>query len=147
MRMRSWSGGPARRSSRFLPTEGKQPFATWNRRSSPNLATRDRHIIALGGGVVLREENRQALPAAGKSSGCKASPEALLARISSRRDDRRAATELDSAGGPGGNSHASGRADAALCACADLTIDAENKSPAEIAGQIIADLKLQEIRV
>src|SRR5262245_13601530 len=46
-----------------------------------DLAARDRHIIALGGGAILREDNRQLIKSSGKVVWLQASPETLLARI------------------------------------------------------------------
>jgi shikimate kinase len=109
-----------------------------------DLAQRDRHILALGGGAVLREENRKALAGRGKFVWLQASPEVLLARINS---DTTTAARRPNLTGQGGlaeiRSLLAVRAPL-YAACADLTIHAEEKPPAEIASQIIAELRLEE---
>ena len=79
--MPSWSGGPGNRSSRFSPSEGEQAFRDLESAIVTDLAARDGCIIALGGGVVLREQNRQAVAGRGKIVWLQASPEVLFGRI------------------------------------------------------------------
>ena len=55
------NAAPASRSPRSLPTTAKRRFAIWKRESSPTCAAATRTVVALGGGAVLREENRAAI--------------------------------------------------------------------------------------
>src|SRR6476620_7038358 len=46
-----------------------------------DIAKLDRHIIALGGGAIVRNQNRQALAGRGKFVWLQAQPEVLLRRV------------------------------------------------------------------
>jgi shikimate kinase len=109
-----------------------------------DLAQYDRHIIALGGGTVLRVQNRRALAGRGKFVWLQAAPEVLLARI---QGDATTAARRPNLTGQGGLAEIRSLLAARkplYAACADLTIDVEQCSPSEIARQIIAELSLEE---
>ena len=55
---------PANRSPRFLPMTASNRFAIWNTRCWQSLIHRKRAVLALGGGAVLRAENRELLRSA-----------------------------------------------------------------------------------
>src|SRR5690242_16900231 len=55
---------------------GEEAFRDLESTVVDDLARRDRHIIALGGGAVLRDRNRHALAGRGPIVWLKASPEA-----------------------------------------------------------------------
>jgi shikimate kinase len=109
-----------------------------------DLAALDRHIIALGGGAVLREQNRRMLSGRGKVVWLTASAETLLARI---KADPSTAARRPNLTAPGGLEEIrqllSQRAPI-YAACADLTIDTERHSPEHLARRIVSDLSLQE---
>jgi shikimate kinase len=109
-----------------------------------DLAQGDRHIIALGGGALIREPNRQALTGRGKFVWLQASPEVLLARI--QGDDTTAARRPNLTGQGGLTEIRSLLAERTpiYAASADVTINAAERSPLEIAEQIIAELSLKE---
>jgi shikimate kinase len=108
-----------------------------------DLAARQGHVIALGGGIVLRPENRRVLKDRGKTVWLQASPEALLRRICNdpTTSDRR--PSLTGQGGLVEIRNLLAERTPLYTECADLAIDAENKSPAEIARQIITNLDLK----
>ena len=94
-------------------------------------------VIACGGGIVLREENRGLLATAGTTVLLQALPETLDARL--REDPRSAAqrpplTDLES--------EAEIRAilqqrEKLYIQCADLIIETENKTPEQVAEEIL----------
>jgi shikimate kinase len=109
-----------------------------------DVSQRDRQIIALGGGAILREENRQAIAGRGAIVWLRAPAEVLLARI---QDDPTTAARRPSLTGQGGlveiRSLLAARTPL-YAACAKVTIDAAEKMPDDIADEIIAELKLEE---
>jgi shikimate kinase len=109
-----------------------------------DLARGDRQVIACGGGVVLREQNRAVLREGGKCVWLRASPEALVKRIESDTTTAARRPNLTGQGGLAEIRTLLAERTPLYEACADLQIDAENRGPAEIADQIIAELNLQE---
>src|SRR5262249_27088197 len=102
-----------------------------------DLAGRDRHIIALGGGAALREPNPQTLAGRGKNVWLRASPEAPSARIETDQTTAAPRPNLTShRGGPPIPKPPAERTPI-YESCADMTIDTENKSPTEIASEIV----------
>jgi shikimate kinase len=108
-----------------------------------DLAKLDRHIIALGGGAILREQNRKALAGRGKFIWLQAEPGILWSRIVGDSTTAARRPNLTAGGGPDEIRRLLAERTPLYGACADLTIDAE-QSPDEIAGQVIAQLGIEE---
>lgn len=108
------------------------------------LAKLDRHIIALGGGAILREQNRQALAGRGKFVWLQASPEVLGSRIAGDATTQARRPNLTASGGVDEIRRLLVERTPLYAACADLKVDAQRGSPDQIASQIIAELGLQE---
>jgi shikimate kinase len=108
------------------------------------LARLEGHIIALGGGVILREQNRQAIAGRGKVIWLQAAPEVLMSRIQSDATTAARRPNLTGAGGLAEIRSLLAERTPLYAACADLTIHVEDKTPPEIARQIIAELSLEE---
>ena len=106
-----------------------------------DLAKLTSYVVALGGGAVLRDENRQAIRGGGKVVWLKASPQVLYQRIcgDSSTADRR--PDLTSTGGLTEVQRLLAIRSPIYAACADLTLDAESSTPAELAKQAAAWLK------
>jgi shikimate kinase len=124
--------------------QGETAFRDLESAIIADLAQRDRQIIALGGGVILREENRQAIAGRGQVVWLRAPAEVLFVRI---QDDPTTAARRPNLTGQGGLAEI--RSLLAMrtplyAACANVTIDAAGKSPAKIVHEIIAELKLEE---
>ncbi len=109
-----------------------------------NLVRLDRHIVALGGGVVLREANRRLLAGRGKIVWLQASPEMLQARICGDATTAERRPNLTGQGGLAEIRTLLAERTPIYASCADLTVDAESRPADEIAGQIIDDLQLEE---
>ena len=80
-----------------------------------DLAGRDGWIVALGGGAVLREDNRLAASSRGKVVWLKATPETLSARIHADPTTAERRPNLTGQGGLAEIRDLVARADAALC--------------------------------
>jgi len=110
------------------------------------LAAENRRIIALGGGAVLREANRQVLMTRGRTVWLQASPETLLARIIGDPLTAQRRPNLTAGGGLEEVYMMLSERTPVYQECADLVVDAEDRPAEEIAGQIIAELGLVELR-
>jgi len=119
--------------------EGEPAFRDLEARIIGLLAQKHRMVVALGGGAVLREENRRAICEAGPVIWLTASIDTILARIvadptsSSRRPNltvggRDEVEELLAARRP------------LYEQCATLIVDTEGKTAAEVADEIIGRL-------
>lgn len=102
------------------------------------LTKRDSLIVSWGGGVILRDENREALRKAGKIVWLRARPATLLERI--ERDPTTGARRpnLTAAGGLPEIEHLLTIREPIYAAVADRIVDADEVSPAEIAADIAA---------
>lgn len=108
-----------------------------------DLARCDRHVLALGGGAVVREENRQALAGRGKVIWLMASPETLLARISADPATGARRPNLTGQGGLAEIRELLAQREPIYKAAADLVVDAERLNPEQLARQIAASLSLE----
>jgi shikimate kinase len=124
---------------------GEQTFRDLESAIVADLAQRENHIIALGGGAILREENRQAIQSGGKVVWLQASPEALLARVQADQTTAERRPNLTGQGGLAEIRELLAARTHLYAACADLPIDVEHLSPAEIAKKIIASLSLRKL--
>jgi shikimate kinase len=124
--------------------QGETAFRDLESEVLAELAKLDRHIIALGGGVILRDQNRRLLAGHGKVVWLKASAEVLLVRISGDATTAERRPNLTGQGGLAEIRTLLAERTPLYAACADLTVDAESTSSAEIAQLIIAELRLQE---
>lgn len=105
-----------------------------------DLASRERHIIALGGGAILREQNRQALAGQGFVVWLQASPETLFARISADPTTGERRPNLTAGGGLEEIRTLLDQRTPLYRQCADLVVDADRQDPAAIAAAIVAAL-------
>jgi shikimate kinase len=103
------------------------------------LSRERRMVMALGGGAVMREQNRDAITAAGSVIWLTAGVDTILERLAA--DPTTASRRPDLTTG--------GRAEIeALLAvrtplyreCATLVVDTEGKTPAQVAAEIVANL-------
>jgi shikimate kinase len=124
--------------------QGEAAFRDLESTILADLVTLNRHIIALGGGVILRDENRRQLAGRGKIVWLQASPEALLARISGDTTTAERRPNLTGQGGLAEIRTLLTERTPIYASCADLTVDAESKPAVELARQIIDELQLQE---
>ncbi len=120
--------------------EGESGFRDWEARVVTAAVRKRRTVVALGGGAVLREDNREAICAAGPVVWLTASVDTILERVAADLTTTSRRPNLTAAGG---------RAEIeALLAirtphyqqCATLVVDTESKTSAEVAEEIAARL-------
>jgi shikimate kinase len=136
--------GAGKTIKQIFADQGESAFRDLESAVLADLVKLDRHIMALGGGVVLREANRRLLAGRGKVVWLQASPEVLQARISGDETTAERRPNLTGQGGLAEIRTLLGERTPIYASCADLTINGENRSADEIAGQIIDELQLEE---
>lgn len=102
------------------------------------LLGRDRLVIALGGGVVLRPENRALIRTCRHTAWLQASPETLARRIAEDATTAQRRPNLTTAGGIGEITAMLDKRKPFYRQCAGLEVDTENKTPAAVADEILA---------
>jgi shikimate kinase len=121
----------------IFATEGEERFRDKEDAILADLCQLSRHVIATGGGVVLREQNRQRLRAAGCVVWLRAGADALHQRLQGDAStwDRRPALTA-----------APAREEIALLlrsrephydSCAHLTVCTEGRSPADVVKEVL----------
>lgn len=120
----------------IFESSGEQSFRDLEVAVIADLSMLTNHVVALGGGAVMREESRQAIRHSGKVVWLQASPTVLFRRISgdSTTGDRR--PNLTAEGGLAEVERLLAVRSPVYAACADLTVNAEHSAPAELARQI-----------
>jgi shikimate kinase len=105
------------------------------------LARRRRAVIALGGGAVLRETNRQAIRAAGHVVWLTASVDTILNRLAADESTSSRRPNLTAAGGRAEVESILAVRTPIYRQCATLVVDTEGKTAAEVADEILASLE------
>jgi shikimate kinase len=123
--------------------DGEAAFRDLESAVVADLARGERQIIALGGGAILREQNRQAIQSRGQVVWLKASAETLLARIEADQTTAERRPSLTGRGGLAEIRELLAARTPLYAACADLAIDAGHLTPDEIARQILTSLSLR----
>jgi shikimate kinase len=116
--------------------EGEPAFRDRESRVLEDVSQRSKLVLALGGGIVLAEQNRHCLKTRGRTAWLMAKPETLWRRISADSSTAQRRPNLTTGGGLA-------EVEAILAArtplyrqCADWVVDTEGRTPAEVAGEI-----------
>ncbi len=97
-------------------------------------------VIALGGGVVLREENRKLLRSAGTVVWLTADPDTIHRRLAEDPASIARRPPLTTAGGLDEIRHLLAVRTPLYQECADWIVDTVDKNPAEVAAEILRRL-------
>ncbi len=121
---------------------GEEHFRDLESAVLEDLIGRDRTVLALGGGIVLREENRQSLKAAsvsgrGKTVWLKASPEALWERIVADTTTAIRRPNLTAGGGLEEVKSLLAKREPLYRECADGIVETDGKSLAKVAEEVV----------
>ena len=125
----------------IFAAEGEPAFRDWESRVLANLLSDDRHILALGGGAVLGERNRDLLAAAdGKIVWLTASPETIHQRITSDATTSLRRPDLTPEGGITEITRLLAQRGPIYRQCADAAVDTEGKTPVQVATEILQSI-------
>ena len=117
--------------------EGEGRFREMETDVLSELVAKDRVVIAAGGGAVLRDANRKQLGKCGAVVWLQASPATILRRIAADVTTAGRRPNLTIVGGEAEVVRLLAERAPLYRQCADLEIDTEERSPADIAGEII----------
>lgn len=131
-----WLEARASRTIRQIFAEDGEPvFRDLEAATIRELVRLDRQVVALGGGAVLREENRSALRG-GKTVWLTATPDALWKRISLDATTGERRPNLTNTGGVEEVRQLLAKREPLYRTSADWTLDTETRSPEEVAEAI-----------
>lgn len=121
--------------------EGEPAFRELEVTTIARLCQLDRSILSVGGGSVLRDENRAALRANGRVVWLQANPQTLLARIEQDATTSARRPNLTTRGGLDEIVHLLAVREPLYRETAHLAVDTEGKEPAQVAEEICARLQ------
>ena len=122
--------------TQIFETEQEAGFRKWESTVIEGLALLDKTVIALGGGAVLAESNRNRIAESGKAVWLKVSAETSHARITSDEISASQRPNLTQTGGIEEIEQMLAVRTPIYKSCADLIVDADSKTPSEIATTI-----------
>ena len=128
--------------ARIFADQGEQAFRDLESAVVEELAQRTRAVIALGGGAVMRAENRAAIAGQGRVVWLTASPETILRRIEADEGSTSRRPNLTAAGGITEIIATLEARKEIYRQCAHLVVDTQDKTPAEVAEAILAQWNL-----
>jgi shikimate kinase len=120
--------------------EGESGFREREMRVVAELSRQRRTVVALGGGAVLREENRRAITSAGPVVWLTASVDTILIRVSADSSTANRRPNLTTSGGRAEIESLLAVRTPLYRECATLVVDTENKTAAQVADEIAAGL-------
>jgi shikimate kinase len=128
--------------ARIFAEDGEPAFRDIEARVIADLCRRERLVLAAGGGAPLRPESRAAMRAAGRVVWLTARPETILARMSGDATTPGRRPSLTEKGPLDEIVQLLGRREPIYRESAHLTVDTENRTPEELAEEILDRLEL-----
>jgi shikimate kinase len=126
--------------ARIFAEDGESAFRDFESKAVQALSRERRMVVGLGGGAVLRDENRQAICGAGPVVWLTASVDTILARLAADPTTAERRPNLTPAGGREEIEELLAKRTPLYRECATLIVDTEGKSAAEVADEIAAKL-------
>jgi shikimate kinase len=120
--------------------EGEAGFREWEARVVTAVVRKRRTVVALGGGAVLREDNRAAICTAGQVVLLTASVDTILERMAADSTTASRRPNLTATGGRLEIQSLLAIRTPHYRQCATLVVDTEGKTTAEVAEEIAAKL-------
>lgn len=122
--------------------EGEAGFREREARALARLLTAKNRIVAAGGGAVLRDESAALVRAQRDVVWLRALPTTILLRIAADAATSSRRPNLTAAGGEAEVVELLARRTPRYAECATLVVDTDDKTPAEVADEIVARLDL-----
>lgn len=129
-----------KRIAEIFSEEGEAAFRDLESKAIAEICERQKTVVALGGGAVLREENRNRLAKAGVVVWLTASVDTLAERLAADSATLAMRPNLTAAGGKAEIAAILSERTPLYRQCATLVIDTEGKRPTEIAKEISTQL-------
>lgn len=120
--------------------KGEAAFRDLEAEVVAELCTRPQMVLALGGGAVLRDSNRECLDGCQAVVWLKASPKTLAERLEADTQTPERRPNLTNHGGRTEIEVLLAQREPIYRGCATFEVDTERKQPAEIADEIFAAL-------
>jgi shikimate kinase len=121
--------------------DGEQAFRDLEAEVVAELFRRTRTVIALGGGAILRADNREAIGGCGAVVWLQASVESIEQRLAADPATAARRPNLTAGGGRAEIDRLLAQRMPHYRACATLVVDTEGKDPVEITSEILAALE------
>jgi shikimate kinase len=125
---------------RIFAEDGQAAFRQLEAEAVAQLVRRPRSVVSLGGGAVLRADNRRAIAACGSVIWLRARPETLAERILNDPATPAQRPDLSAAGGREEIDQLLAERTPLYRQCASLVVDTDGRSPAEVTAQILREL-------
>ncbi len=122
----------------IFAAQGETAFRDWESRVLADLCQKARQVLALGGGIIVRPQNQQLLKSCGQTVWLTARPETLWQRICTDRATAARRPNLTIAGGLDEIRRLLDQRTPLYRQSADWVVDTEDKSPADVAAEILA---------
>lgn len=116
--------------------QGEAAFRELEAQVLAQLATRDHTLVATGGGVVLRADNRDVLKKLGPVVWLTARPETIYARLAADASTAERRPKLTSRGGSAEIQELLATREPWYRMCADVAVETDDRVPREIAAEI-----------
>jgi shikimate kinase len=128
--------------ARIFADEGEPAFRDLEAQVVADLSTRQRLVIAAGGGAPMRPENRQAMRGGGKVVWLRAQPETIFRRMSGDATTADRRPNLTNQGGLEEIVALLAKREPVYRETSHLEIDTEGRNPETIADEIVQRLEL-----
>ncbi len=139
VQLQHWVGKSIRE---IFAEEGEAKFREYEAQVVRDLARRHKVVLALGGGAVLRPENRQAIRVAGPVVWLTAEPATIQARLADDPETQRLRPPLSTGSAVDEVQRVLAERLPIYQACADCVVNTDGKSPRELVDAILAELDL-----
>ncbi len=121
----------------IFAASGEEAFRDLEAEVVADLCQRERTVLALGGGAILREENRKCLAQCQPIVWLQASAETIAQRLGTDPMTAGRRPNLTNRGGLHEIEQMLATRDPIYRACATLEVDTEGKAPAQIVDEIV----------
>jgi shikimate kinase len=135
-----WAG---KTIARLFAEDGEPAFRDLEAQVIADLCSRNNLVLAAGGGAPMREENRKAMRNNGKVIWLAARPDTILKRMTGDSTTAQRRPNLTDKDPLEEIVHLLARREPIYRETADITIDTENRTPEDLATEILAGLHLQ----
>lgn len=142
-----WIRGESSRTIvEIFAQSGEEAFRDWESRALSVAATFPAAVVDLGGGAILRAENRELIRRSGSVVWLLADPQQLWERVSADPQSASARPALTDSPGIEEMRRIVADRESLYAACADYEIDTTLLSPDEVARRIVARFPLVDKR-